>query len=103
MAFALWLVTDKRPHWSRRSADARARRRKEKGGRSSPRPPRRGDERGADRWNRAAWLGLIEETGRMPEGLGMTGHFLYIGGFCISPRNEYTVSGGYAKTPLVFI
>ena len=20
------------------------------------------------------------------------------GGFCISPRNEYTVSGGYAKT-----
>ena len=25
------------------------------------------------------WLDLIEETGRMPEGLGMTGHFLYIG------------------------
>lgn len=25
------------------------------------------------------WLNLIEETGRMPEGLGMTGHFLYIG------------------------
>jgi hypothetical protein len=24
MAFALWLVTDKRTHWSRRSADARA-------------------------------------------------------------------------------
>lgn len=26
-----------------------------------------------------AWLDLIEETGRTPEGLGMTGHFLYIG------------------------
>jgi ubiquinone/menaquinone biosynthesis C-methylase UbiE len=26
-----------------------------------------------------AWLDLIEETGRMPEGLGLTGHFLYIG------------------------
>src|SRR5215467_15531730 len=26
-----------------------------------------------------AWLDLIEETGRMPEGLGITGHFLYIG------------------------
>lgn len=26
-----------------------------------------------------AWLDLIEETGRMPEGQGMTGHFLYIG------------------------
>jgi SAM-dependent methyltransferase len=26
-----------------------------------------------------AWLDLIEETGRMPEGLGSTGHFLYIG------------------------
>ena len=26
-----------------------------------------------------AWLDLIEETGRMTEGLGMTGHFLYIG------------------------
>jgi len=25
------------------------------------------------------WLNLIEETGRTPEGLGMTGHFLYIG------------------------
>lgn len=25
------------------------------------------------------WLDLIEETGRTPEGLGMTGHFLYIG------------------------
>ena len=25
------------------------------------------------------WLNLIEETGRAPEGLGMTGHFLYIG------------------------
>jgi hypothetical protein len=24
-----------------------------------------------------------------------------IGGFCISPRNEYTVSGGYAKTPIL--
>jgi hypothetical protein len=24
-----------------------------------------------------------------------------IGGFCISPRNEYTVSGGYAKTPSI--
>ena len=22
-----------------------------------------------------------------------------VGGVCISPRNEYTVSGGYAKTP----
>ena len=26
-----------------------------------------------------AWLDLIEETGRTPEGMGMTGHFLYIG------------------------
>ncbi|HLI68522.1 MAG TPA: class I SAM-dependent methyltransferase [Ktedonobacteraceae bacterium] len=26
-----------------------------------------------------AWLDLIEETGRTPEGLGLTGHFLYIG------------------------
>lgn len=26
-----------------------------------------------------AWLDLIEETGRTPEGLGRTGHFLYIG------------------------
>jgi hypothetical protein len=26
-----------------------------------------------------AWLDLIEETGKMLEGLGMTGHFLYIG------------------------
>ena len=26
-----------------------------------------------------AWLDLIEETGRTPEGLGITGHFLYIG------------------------
>lgn len=26
-----------------------------------------------------AWLNLIEETGRTPEGLGLTGHFLYIG------------------------
>jgi hypothetical protein len=26
-----------------------------------------------------AWLDLIEETGRTPEGLGMTEHFLYIG------------------------
>jgi len=26
-----------------------------------------------------AWLNLIEETGRTPEGMGMTGHFLYIG------------------------
>lgn len=25
------------------------------------------------------WLDFIEETGRTPEGLGMTGHFLYIG------------------------
>ncbi|MGH2505977.1 MAG: class I SAM-dependent methyltransferase [Ktedonobacteraceae bacterium] len=25
------------------------------------------------------WLDLIEEAGRMPEGLGMAGHFLYIG------------------------
>ena len=25
------------------------------------------------------WLDLIEETGKTPEGLGMTGHFLYIG------------------------
>lgn len=25
------------------------------------------------------WLNLIEETGRTPEGLGMTGHFLFIG------------------------
>ncbi len=25
------------------------------------------------------WLDLVEETGRTPEGLGMTGHFLYIG------------------------
>lgn len=25
------------------------------------------------------WLDLIEQTGRTPEGLGMTGHFLYIG------------------------
>jgi len=25
------------------------------------------------------WLDLIEETGRTPEGLGMTGHFLFIG------------------------
>jgi Methyltransferase domain len=25
------------------------------------------------------WLDLIEETGRTPEGQGMTGHFLYIG------------------------
>ena len=25
------------------------------------------------------WLDLIEETGRMPEGMGMTGHFLFIG------------------------
>ena len=25
------------------------------------------------------WLDLIEKTGRTPEGLGMTGHFLYIG------------------------
>ncbi len=25
------------------------------------------------------WLNLIEETGRTPEGFGMTGHFLYIG------------------------
>jgi hypothetical protein len=25
------------------------------------------------------WLDLIEETGRTHEGLGMTGHFLYIG------------------------
>ncbi len=25
------------------------------------------------------WLNLIEETGTTPEGLGMTGHFLYIG------------------------
>ncbi len=24
----------------------------------------------------------------------------HVGGFCISPRNEYTVSGGYAKTPM---
>jgi hypothetical protein len=23
------------------------------------------------------------------------------GGFCISPRNEYTVSGGYAKNPSI--
>lgn len=27
----------------------------------------------------AVWLDLIEETGKMPEGLGLTGHFLYIG------------------------
>jgi ubiquinone/menaquinone biosynthesis C-methylase UbiE len=26
-----------------------------------------------------AWLDLIEETGRTPEGMGMTGHFLYVG------------------------
>lgn len=26
-----------------------------------------------------AWLDLIEETGRTPEGLGVAGHFLYIG------------------------
>lgn len=26
-----------------------------------------------------AWLDLIEETGKTPEGLGLTGHFLYIG------------------------
>lgn len=26
-----------------------------------------------------AWLDLIEETGRTPEGLGMAGHFLFIG------------------------
>ena len=26
-----------------------------------------------------AWLDLIEEAGRTPEGLGITGHFLYIG------------------------
>ncbi len=26
-----------------------------------------------------AWLDLIEETGRMTEGLGLTGHFLFIG------------------------
>ncbi|MEO8972417.1 MAG: class I SAM-dependent methyltransferase [Ktedonobacteraceae bacterium] len=25
------------------------------------------------------WLDLIEETGRAPEGLGITGHFLYVG------------------------
>ena len=25
------------------------------------------------------WLDLIEETGKMPEGLGLAGHFLYIG------------------------
>src|SRR6266700_8298319 len=25
----------------------------------------------------------------------------HLGGFCISPRNEYTVSGGYAKTPYI--
>lgn len=25
------------------------------------------------------WLDLIEEAGRMPEGLGMAGHFLYVG------------------------
>lgn len=26
-----------------------------------------------------SWLDLIEETGKTPEGMGMTGHFLYIG------------------------
>src|SRR5712692_3254579 len=29
--------------------------------------------------NAEVWLDLIEKTGTTPEGLGMTGHFLYIG------------------------
>jgi hypothetical protein len=33
----------------------------------------------ADPQNAAVWLNLIEQTGTTPEGLGMTGHFLYIG------------------------
>ncbi len=33
----------------------------------------------ADAVNVEVWLDLIEATGTTPEGLGITGHFLYIG------------------------
>ncbi len=36
-----------------------------------------------------AWLDLIEETGRTPEGLGMSDHFLYIGRKATPSRTSY--------------